>query len=98
MALPGVLTLLSLLAVVLGNQPAVPDPQPRVTAGTMSPALPELRPVPQPTPGVPLLPAPPPELLRFARPELNADAPRSYAPPQRQPDLSWWGRHQTDGG
>ena len=99
MALPGVLTLLSLLAVVLGSHAPAPDPQPRMTAGTVSPTLPELRPAPTPAPGVPLLPAPPPQPYRLTATSAPAAAPlASRSAPRRQPDLNWWGRSQTDGG
>lgn len=53
LAWPGVLTLLSVLAVLLGHHPPMPDQGPRATAGTVAPALPELRPAPQPTPRPP---------------------------------------------
>ncbi|WP_353543891.1 hypothetical protein [Deinococcus xinjiangensis] len=98
MALPGVLTLLSVLAVVLGGHTPAHDPQPRLTTGTMSPALPELRPTPQPAPSVPLLPAPPPQPFRIATTkQRSAPLYVGRSAPKRQLDLAWWGRQQTDG-
>jgi len=93
------LTLLSLLAVVLGQQPPVADPGPRVTAGSVAPALPELRPAPTPTPGPALLAAPPPAAVwvaPLAQPS-PATAPR-WAAPHLPRTLALLGRRQTDGG
>ncbi|ASN80878.1 hypothetical protein [Deinococcus ficus] len=98
-ALPGVLTLLSLLAVVLGSQPPAPDTAPRMTAGAVMPSLPELRATPAPAPAVPLLTGTPPESFRLssAARELGA-ALRPWTDPVRAPDLRVLGRRQTDGG
>ncbi|MFD2610696.1 hypothetical protein ACFSR9_14835 [Deinococcus taklimakanensis] len=99
LALPGVLTFLSVLAVLLGTQPPAHDTQPRFTAGSVTPALPELRAAPQPAPVVPLLAAPPPEVFRTL-PRLSGvqrKLPRWDAPPWT-PDLHALGRQQTDGG
>ncbi|GAA5532686.1 hypothetical protein [Deinococcus aluminii] len=99
LAWPGVLTLLSVLAVVLGHQPHVTDPGQRVTAGSVAPALPEVRPAPQPTPGPLLLTAAPPEPFRLAH--LSAQAPvpvPAWTPPTLPRSLAWLGRRQTDGG
>lgn len=98
-ALPGVLTLLSLLAVVLGSQPPVPDLAPRMTAGAVMPSLPELRAAPAPAPAVPLLTGTPPEPFRLSSGgrALGAEL-RPWTDPVRAPDLRVLGRRQTDGG
>lgn len=99
LALPGVLTFLSVLAVLLGTQPPAHDTQPRFTAGSVAPALPELRAAPQPAPVVPLLAAPPPEAFR--PPPRHTAAQRKlprWDAPSWTPDLYTLGRQQTDGG
>lgn len=96
---PGVLTLLSVLAVLLGQQPPVTDPGLRVTAGSVAPVLPELRPAPAPAPGPALLAASPPApvwVAPLARPSPAA-APR-WAAPHLPRSLALLGRRQTDGG
>ncbi|WP_246580238.1 hypothetical protein [Deinococcus aestuarii] len=98
-AWPGVLTLLSVLAVLLGHQPPVMDQGSRVTAGSVAPALPEWRPAPQPTPGPALGAAPPPEPFRMpggADPAPNRLPVWTVSPPKRS--LALLGRRQTDGG
>lgn len=98
-ALPGALTLLSLLAVLLGTHAPTHGPEPRPTAGAAAPALPELRPAPLlPAPGSLLASAPPEAPLSVGRVEiLTAPAPH-WAAPVRKPDLLALGRQQTDGG
>ncbi|GHF28304.1 hypothetical protein HNQ07_001012 [Deinococcus metalli] len=98
-AWPGLLTLLSLLAVVLGTPARVPEQAPRLTAGNVTPLTPELRAAPQPSPGVPLLapPAPTPEWAQ--RPALLASRFFwAWSPPAQRLDLTVLGRRQTDGG
>ncbi|WP_245872896.1 hypothetical protein [Deinococcus planocerae] len=99
LAWPGVLTLLSVLAVLLGHQPPVMDPGPRVTAGPVAPALPELRPAPQPTPGPALGAVPPPEPFRVpgGADEAHDRLPVWTAPSPKR-SLALLGRRQTDGG
>ncbi|MBB5232800.1 hypothetical protein [Deinococcus budaensis] len=97
---PGLLTLLSVLAVWLGQQPPVAaDAGPRVTAGAQAPVVPELRPAPTPTPGPALLTAPPPAAVWAAplAPPSPAGAPR-WAAPHLPRTLALLGRRQTDGG
>ncbi|MFC4639339.1 hypothetical protein [Deinococcus hohokamensis] len=98
-ALPGVLTLLSVLAVILGAPAPSVDATPRITSGSVTPGLPELRPAPQPAPLTPL-PAPPaPEPWRLNRsPELTRRTLTRAEPWRPRPDLIVWGRQQTDGG
>lgn len=99
MALPGVLTLLSVLAVILGSPPQAHQTQPRMTAGSVAPSLPELRPAPQPAPVVPLPAAPPPEPYQLPAVALGTSAPIwHWTAPRWAPDLAWLGRLQTDGG
>ncbi|WP_147364041.1 hypothetical protein [Deinococcus cavernae] len=99
LAWPGALTFLSVLAVLLGAQPHQPEPQPRLTAAPVAPALPEWRPLPQPNAPVPLLTGTAAEPFRL--PSLPgeflalAGVWDFVAPPL---ELSWWGRWQTDGG
>lgn len=96
---PGLLTLLSVLAVVLGQHPPVSEPSSRVTAGSVAPALPEARPAPQPTPGPALLAGRPPEPFRVARVPDEIQAPvRRWAAPHLPRTLALLGRRQTDGG
>lgn len=98
-AWPGLLTLLSVLAVLLGGQPPVTEPGSRVTAGSVAPALPEIRPAPQPTPGPALLPAAAPEPFRVARMSGAAHtAARRWTAPHLPRTLALLGRRQTDGG
>ena len=99
LAWPGMLTLLSVLAVLLGHQPPVVDGGPRVTAGSVAPALPEVRPAPQPTPGPALSAAPPPQPFQPAG--LRAASPArlpGWTPPLLPRSLALLGRRQTDGG
>lgn len=98
-AWPGLLTLLSVLAVVMGTPARVPEHAPRLTAGNVTPLTPELRAAPQPLPGVPLLapPAPVPEWAQ--RPHLSAThVIWTWHVPARSLDLTVLGRRQTDGG
>ena len=98
-AWPGLLTLLSVMAVVLGTPARVPEQTPRLSAGNVTPLLPELRPAPQPSPGVPLL-APPAPVPQWAqRPVLLAERTAwTWDVPVRRPELTALGRRQTDGG
>ncbi|BDP41470.1 hypothetical protein DAETH_14390 [Deinococcus aetherius] len=99
LAWPGVLTLLSVLAVLLGHHPPMPDQGPRATAGTVAPALPELRPAPQPTPAPALSAASPPEPFRVAeRADRALGHLPIWAPPLPERSLALLGRRQTDGG
>ncbi|WP_026332294.1 hypothetical protein [Deinococcus apachensis] len=99
LAWPGMLTLLSVLAVLLGHQPPVTDGGPRVTAGNVAPVLPEVRPAPQPTPGPALSAAPPPEPFRAAGERSRAAAPvPAWTAPSLPRTLALLGRRQTDGG
>lgn len=99
LAWPGMLTLLSVLAVLLGHQPPVLDGGPRVTASSVVPALPEVRPAPQPSPSPALTPAPPPEPFRVAgvRGSVRLLVPAWRAPTFPR-SLALLGRRQTDGG
>ncbi|MEF2280024.1 hypothetical protein V3W47_17155 [Deinococcus sp. YIM 134068] len=98
-AWPGLLTLLSVLAVLLGHQPPVTDSGARVTAGSVAPALPELRPAPQPTPGPALLTATPPEPFRVpGRADRVGDLIPIWTAPLPKRSLALLGRRQTDGG
>lgn len=99
LAWPGVLTLLSLLAVLLGQPPPLTDQGPRITAGSVAPALPEVRPAPQPVPSPLLLTATPPEPLGLVRGALAVTLPLpAWVPPIPARSLALWGRRQTDGG
>lgn len=99
LAWPGLLTLLSVLAVLLGHQPPVSDQGTRVTAGSVAPALPELRPAPQPTPNPALGAAPPPEPFRVVGGAAKAaQALPEWTAPVRKRSLALLGRRQTDGG
>lgn len=102
-AWPGLLTLLSVLAVLLGQQapaPAEGTPGSRMAAAPVAPALPELRPAPAPAPAWPGLlagtpPAPlwtPPQARRRAAPVAL------WAAPTLPASLALLGRRQTDGG
>ena len=98
LAWPGALTFLSLLAVLLGAQQHPPDPQPRLTAAPVAPALPEVRPLPGPAAPVPLPGAPATEPFRVVLPpaeRLGVWWAWSFVP--RALTLVWWGRQQTDG-
>ncbi|WP_291424553.1 hypothetical protein [Deinococcus sp.] len=98
-AWPGVLTVLSVLAVVLGTPPPAHDAQPRTVALATAPSLPELRAAPQlPLPSP--LPSPPPGEAWSAAAQLAPPAPRPvyWNVPALQTGLTWWGRRQTDGG
>ncbi len=98
-AWPGLLTLLSVLAVMMGTPARVPEQAPRLIAGTVTPLTPELRAAPQPAPGVPLL-APPPPVPEWARrpPLLAQRVFWTWSPHLRPLDLTALGRQQTDGG
>lgn len=98
-ALPGALTLLTVLAVLLGTPAPAVNATPRMTSSNVAPGLPELRPAPQPAPQTPL-PAPPaPEPWRLSRVYEPGGTPRASAQPWGpRPDLIMWGRLQTDGG
>ncbi|MFC4425374.1 hypothetical protein [Deinococcus navajonensis] len=98
-ALPGVLTLLSVLAVILGTPAPAVDATPRMTSSSVAPGLPELRPAPQPAPQTPL-PAPPvPEPWRLVRGHERSGPVQGRAEAwQPRPDPIVWGRLQTDGG
>ncbi|WP_034384053.1 hypothetical protein [Deinococcus sp. YIM 77859] len=99
LAWPGVLTLLSVLAVLLGSPQPVADQGPRVTAGNVAPALPEVRPAPQPMPGPLLLTAAPPEPFGLVRVALAAAvALPAWSSPTPLRSLALLGRRQTDGG
>jgi hypothetical protein len=98
-AWPGLLTLLSVLAVLMGQQPPLLDQGTRVTAGSVAPALPDVRPAPQPTPGPALLTGTPPEPFRVACVPGAAYAPaRRWTAPSLPRTLALLGRRQTDGG
>ncbi|WP_295823460.1 hypothetical protein [uncultured Deinococcus sp.] len=98
-AWPGLLTVLSVLAVMLGTPARVPEQAPRLTAGTVTPLTPELRAVPQPSPGVPVLPPPAP-LPEWAGPTvlMAALCTAMWGVQAQRPDLTVLGRRQTDGG
>ncbi|MFC6800724.1 hypothetical protein ACFQDE_02360 [Deinococcus caeni] len=98
-AWPGVLTVLSLLAVGFGTPAPAPEVGERLSAGRVTPVLPELRPAPgAPTP-TPFPASPPPEPLPWAA-AVHAEvrAVRAWSPPLRRPALSVLGRRQSDGG
>lgn len=98
-ALPGALTLLSLLAVLLGTHPPTHEPGSRPTAGAAAPALPELRPAPLPPAPAPLLAAAPPDAPQILRSVQTFVALAAHwTAPVRKPDLLALGRQQTDGG
>ena len=98
LAWPGLAALLSALAVWLGAPAPAPEVPPRLTAGPLTPPLPELRPAPQPAPGVPLLAAPPPE-VPWLRLSLQAAPPphSGWTAPTFAPDLATLGRWQLEG-
>lgn len=96
--LPGLAALLSALAVWLGAPAPAHEVPPRLTASNLTPPLPELRPAPQPAPGVPLPAAPPPEVpwLRLSVPDVPK--PESgWTAPIFAPDLATLGRWQLEG-
>lgn len=101
-AWPGLLTLLSVLAVVVGQQapaPAEGTSGPRVAAAPAAPALPELRAAPAPTPAPGLLTAPPPEpLWAPAQAQRRAAPATRWTAPSLPRSLALLGRRQTDGG
>lgn len=94
------LTLLSVLAVVLGTPVRPPDAGPRLSAGNVAPPLPELRTAPQPGPSVPVLTPPPPaEPFQVSRTkEAGRETSWSWTQPAPLSDLNVLGRRQTDGG
>lgn len=97
---PGLLTLLSVLAVALGMpvHPAEGNGQ-RLSASNVAPALPEVRAMPQPGPGVPVLTPPPPaETFRAVRAPGSRQSVRwTWSQPAPLSDLTVLGRRQTDG-
>lgn len=93
------LTFLGLLAVLLGWQAPQPPPAPKVTAGSLTPAVPELRPLPAPASPVPLPGQPPPPPFRITlTPQERLAHPLNWNDAPRDTGLSWWGRRQSDGG
>lgn len=94
----GFAALISALAVWFGAPAPVQDAPPRLTAGTWTPPLPELRPAPTPTPAPPLSPAPPPEVVRLPRavPALPIRE-RAWAAPRWALSLALLGRWQLEG-
>ncbi|SMB93505.1 hypothetical protein [Deinococcus hopiensis] len=100
LAWPGTLMLLSVLAVLLGQQLHLGDGVgPRITAGSVAPALPEVRPTPQPLPGPGLLAGTPPEPLRLPRLHTEPKAGQVlWTAPHLPRTLALLGRRQTDGG
>ncbi|MDV6373929.1 hypothetical protein [Deinococcus arenicola] len=99
-AWPGVLTLLSVLAVVLGAPVRPPEVGPRLSASNVAPALPEVRTAPQPGPSVVVLTPPPAaEPFRLARKQAGTQITRwHWQQPAPLSDLNVLGRRQTDGG
>lgn len=102
-AWPGLLTLLSVLAVLLGQQapaPAAGTSGPRVAAAPVAPALPELRPAPAPAPAWPNLLAGTPPAPRWTPPQARRRlGPVAFWTALAQPpSLALLGRRQTDGG
>ncbi|WP_051363527.1 hypothetical protein [Deinococcus murrayi] len=103
-AWPGVLTLLSVLAVLLGQQapaPAEGGSGPRVAAVPVAPALPEFRAAPAPAPAGPGgLPLGTPPAPRWQPPPQWAGTapPRAEGAFRRPLSLALLGRRQTDGG
>ncbi len=99
-AWPGVLTLLSVLAVVLGTPVRPPEVGQRLNASNVAPALPEVRAAPQPGLGVPVLTPPPPaERFWLVREQTGAQVVSwSWQQPPPLSDLDVLGRRQTDGG
>ena len=94
------LTMLSVLAVLLGHQPPPNDPAgTRLTAGNVAPALPEVRPAPLPLPGPGLLAGTSPEPVQL--PDLRVQVSErqpAWTPPELPRTLALLGRRQTDGG
>jgi hypothetical protein len=91
--------LLSVLAVLLGSPPHVPDGGTRMSAGAVAPVLPELRPAPQPSAGAPTLTPAPAEPFVLPRAPYGAVAALPvWEEPLRRLDLTVLGRRQTDGG
>lgn len=99
-AWPGLLTLLSLLAVLLGHQPQPGEGTgTRLTAGNVAPTLPEVRPAPQPLPGPGLLAGTPPEPVRPPGLQTGLNTGRTlWTAPHLPQTLALLGRRQTDGG
>ncbi|MDO4246001.1 MAG: hypothetical protein Q4C89_08265 [Deinococcus sp.] len=98
LAWPGLAALLSFLAVWLGAPTPAPEVPPRLTAGSLTPPLPELRPAPQPAPSVPLPAAPPPEPLWLARARpLTLWQAAQWQAPCWRPLLAMLGRWQLEG-
>ncbi|WP_019008749.1 hypothetical protein [Deinococcus aquatilis] len=98
LAWPGALTLLSVLAVLLGSPPHLPDAAARMSAGSIAPVLPELRPAPQPSAGAPtLMPAPAEPFVLPRAPYGVVAALAAWEEPLQRVDLNMLGRRQTDG-
>ena len=95
---PGLAALLSALAVWFGAPPSAPHTPHQVTAGNWTPPLPELRPAPQPAPGVPLPAAPPPNVVPlWMACALGGALHLAWTSPASPPDLATLGRWQLDG-
>ncbi|MDB5044522.1 MAG: hypothetical protein JWQ08_572 [Deinococcus sp.] len=93
------LTLLSVLAVLMGSPPQVSGAAPKMSAGTVAPVLPELRPAPQPSAGAPTLtPAPAEPFVLPQAPYGKAALLLAWEEPMLRVDLNVLGRRQTDGG
>lgn len=99
LTLPGLFPLLPMLAVVLGQPWNVPDPSNRPAAGSVAPALPELRPAPPPGAPVPLMAgdAPRPTVLPPTSARHEGRMP-VWTEPLVRVTLSVLGRRQSDGG
>ena len=100
LAWPGTLMLLSLLAMLLGHQPPPEGgTNARLTAGNVAPALPEVRPAPQPLPGPGLLAGTSPEPVQLPdfRVQVGERQP-AWTPPELPRTLALLGRWQIDGG
>ncbi|ANE43562.1 hypothetical protein [Deinococcus puniceus] len=99
LAWPGLLTVLSVLAVLLGSPPPSPDAGARMSAGSVAPVLPELRPAPQPSPGSPTLTPAAAEPFRLPRAPYGVVAALpEWEEPLLKLDLNVLGRRQIDGG
>ena len=98
-AWPGVLTLLSVLAVVLGAPVHPPEAGTRLSASNVAPPLPELRATPQPGPSAPVLTTPPAEPFRLVRArQVGRELRWRWTQPAPMSDLNVLGRRQTEGG
>lgn len=93
------LTLLSVMAVMLGAPLQVQVSGARLTASNVAPTPPEWQPAPQPQAHVPLTPTPAPEPFRLPPTMVQAVfALPQWFLPARDLDLVVLGRAQTDGG